>query len=111
MSEQMIENMVVCEIRGKMSYAGPGMWGYDAEARVEDHKGENRVYVHVNDYEIRHYTVSKTSIYDYMTGKAEEPHAVFDEEYMKLSDAKESKYYKVFDTLTKVITRMEKGLK
>ena len=100
----------VYEIRAKSSYAGPGMRGYDAEARVEDQYG-NAVYVHVNDYEIRHYTVSKTSIYDYMTGKAEEPHAVFDEEYMKLSDAKESKYYKVFDTLTKVITRMEKGLK
>lgn len=100
----------VYEIRGKSSYAGPGMRGYDAEARVEDQYG-NAVYVHVNDYESRHYTVSKTSIYDYMTGKSEEdPNAVYDEEYEKLSDAKGSKFYKVFDTLNKVITRMERGL-
>ena len=100
----------VYEIRSKSSYAGPGMRGYDAEARVEDQYG-NEVFVHVNEYDGRHYTVSKTSIYDFMTGNAEDPNAIFDEEYSKLSDAKDSAYYKVFDTLNKVITRMEKGLK
>lgn len=100
----------VYEIRSKSSYAGPGMRGYDAEARVEDQYG-NAVYVHVNEYDGRHYTVFKTSIYDFMTGKAEDPNAVFEEEYSKLSDAKDSAYYKVFDTLNKVITRLEKGLK
>lgn len=99
----------VYEIRGKSSFAGPGMRGYDAEARVEDQYG-NTVYVHVNDYDMRHYTVSKTSIYDFMTGNAEDPEAVFDEEYERLADAKKSAYGKVFETLTKVIARMEKGL-
>ena len=100
----------VYEIRSKSSYAGPGMRGYDAEARVEDQYG-NKVFVHVNEYDGRHYTVSKKSIYDFMTGKAEDLKTVFDEEYSKLSDAKGSAYYKVFDTLNKVITRLEKGLK
>lgn len=32
------------------------------------------------------------------------------EEYHKLSEAKESAYYKVFETLNKVIARLQKGL-
>ena len=100
----------IYEIQSKSSYAGPGMRGYDAEARVEDQYG-NAVYVHVNDYESRHYTVSKTSVYDFMTGKTDEdPNAVFDEEYDKLSDANESKFFRVFNTLDKVIDLMEEGL-
>ena len=100
----------VYEIRSKSSFAGPGMRGYDAEARVEDLYG-NDVYVHVNDYESRHYTVSKTSVYDFMTGKTDEdPNVVFDEEYDKLSDAKESKFFRVFNTLDNVIDLMEEGL-
>ena len=104
------KNMVVCEIRGKVSYAGPGMKGYDAEARVEDEEW-NKVYVHVNDYDGRHYTVSKTSVFDYMTGKESNfPEPVFDEEYRSLAEAKKSMYGKVFETLTKVVSRMENGL-
>ena len=100
----------VYEIRGKKSLAEPGMYGYDAEARVEDQFGDG-VFVHVNAYDMfRHYTVAKESIFDGMTGDGDMVETEFIEEYEKMTDAKNSMYAKVFDTLNKVITRMEKGL-
>lgn len=58
----------VVEIRGKKSFAGPGVYGYDAEARVALEDG-SELYVGVNEYDdFRHYTVSGKSVYDEMTG-------------------------------------------
>ena len=99
------------EIKAAKSFAGPGEWAIDAEATVFDTETGKELYVHVNDYDMfRHYTVSETSIYEFMTGDGDDPGAVFTEEYGKFSDAKGSEYYKVFDTLNKVITRLAKGL-
>ena len=101
----------VWQIRGKKSFAGPGMWGYDAEAKVVDENDEE-IFVHVNAYDMFHtYTVSKTSVYDFMTSDAEPPEEVKNlEEYGNLKEAKASKYYKVFEALNKVITRMQKPI-
>lgn len=99
------------QIRGKKSFAGPGMYGYDAEAKVVN-EADEEIFVHVNMYEMfRHYTVSKTSTYDFMTSDADAPDGIeYMEEYTKLADAKSSVYYKVFETLNKVITRMQKPI-
>lgn len=130
----------ITEIKAKRSFAGPGMYGYDAEATVVDETGKE-VYVHVNAYDsFRHYTVQKESIWDFMAGNVEvdtndmekmpffgDPD--FDEklkeldgdepdgndtkrieEYGRLSDAKGSEYYKVFEALNKSIALMEKGV-
>lgn len=101
----------IMEIKAKRSFACPGLYGYDAEATVYDSDTGKDVYVHVNSYDsMRNYTVSETSIYDFMTGDGEHPEAEFSEEYERLSDAKKSEYGKVFDVLAKVVTRMESGI-
>lgn len=131
---------VVSEIRGKRTMAEPGVWAYDAEAVVSGNGEDTvYVHVNEYDM-FKHYTVSKSSFFDSIesgTKMSDEECAAFDEEiakiftdgienvdldggedaavdfieeYSKLADAKQSKYYKVFDTLNKVITRMAKGL-
>ena len=100
----------VWEVRGKKSFAGPGTWGYDAEAKVVNEQDEE-VFVHVNAYDMfRHYTVSKVSVYDFMTtDDVEAPEKVeYLEEYETVADAKGSLYWKVFELLNKVVTRMQK---
>lgn len=126
--------MDVLEIRGRKSFAGPGVYGYDAEAKVID--GGMEVYVGINYYDdMRHYTVSKESVYDGMTGELAgddgeemfagdpnflekldryvEKHPVkWPErvaEYTSAKDAMGSKYGKVYDTLWKMISRMMEG--
>jgi len=115
-AKEILANMVwvrpdeVVSVRGTRTFAGPGMYACDAEATVRTSDG-TEVYVHANAYDMfKHYTVSKTSIYDFLTGNGDDPNAVFDEEYNRLADAKVSKYYKVIDMLAKVITRLERGI-
>lgn len=132
----------VYKIRAARTFAGPGSWAGDAEAMVvlDD---ESKVFVHVNDYDgMQHYTVSKESIFDEMTGTggsdgngdtdepeeewhdylkeieegkydatdcADEP-SRFIEEYSKLSAAKESEYYKVFQFLKKSVDMVLGGI-
>lgn len=61
--------ITVCEVRGKRTMAAPGVYGYDAEARVICPDG-TELYVSVNKYdEFKHYTVGKSSAYDVMAGK------------------------------------------
>lgn len=100
----------VVEIKGKAVLSGPGMYGYAAEAVVygEDNQA---VYVQVNAFEsFRSYTVADKSNWAYMVESTGEPVEDFKEEYETLVDAKESEYYKVFETLSEVVTRMENGI-
>lgn len=95
----------VIEVNAEKSFAGPGEWAYDAEACVKAPEGDT-VYVHVNMYDMfRHYVVSKVSMMEDIVDDSE-----FIEQYERMSDAKESKYYKVFDALNKVITMMTKDI-
>ncbi|MDO5520826.1 MAG: hypothetical protein Q4G58_10085 [bacterium] len=94
--------MKIIETRSKKTPAGPGLWGYDAEAVVED-QGQV-LYIHANYYMGDHYTVSSESMFDYMTGETEEePYAEFIEEYEDLEDAESSEYYEVFEMLEEMI--------
>lgn len=127
----------VYRIRAARTFAGPGSWAGDAEAMVvlDD---DSEVFVHVNDYAgMQHYTVSKESIFDELTGSddseptgeendewikdmvagkdfevpetPDEP-SKFIEEYSKLSEAKESEYYKVFQFLKKSVNMVLSGI-
>ena len=58
-------------INAARSFAGPGVYGYDAEAKVVDVTG-GMVYVHVNVYDdFKHYTVSNESTFGAMTENGE----------------------------------------
>lgn len=125
----------VYNIRATRTLAGPGVYGYDAEAtvRLED---QTEVYVHVNEYDdMTHYTVGKESIYDDMTGSAELTEADVDEilewkdklmagevdaeatetkfieEYSSMKDACTSAYKDVFMVLVGVLALIEDGIK
>lgn len=98
----------VVNLRGKVSTACNGMLGYNAEAEVIN-EDRHTVYVHANwaDDGIM-FTVSDTSIYDYMTGSVQEdPKAEFSEEYEGIEEAKGSKYYGVMTVLESMINALE----
>lgn len=127
----------VIEIRGKKSFAGPGAYGYDAEAKVVDNGQE--LYVSINVYDdFRHYTVSKESVFEAMSGTIEETEdeplfagdpdflekadkyleehkdikgPEYIEYYESAGDAKASKYWKAFETLQKVVLRLMDGVR
>ena len=101
----------IISMRGTRTFAGPGMYAIDAEAETRTDSGET-LYVHINDYDsFRHYTVSKTSICDFMTGEsAEDPDAKFTEEYTSLKETKDSEYTKVFKTLSAMASQIGKDL-
>lgn len=125
----------VYNIKATRTLAGPGVYGYDAEAtvRLED---QTEVFVHVNEYDdMTHYTVGKESIYDEMTGNAELTEADVDEimawkdklmageveaevhetkfieEYSSLKEASASEYKDVFMVLTGTLSLLKTGIK
>ena len=96
----------ITEVNAKRSFAGPGVYAFDAEATIWDSDTGDEVYVHVNLYDMfRHYTVGNASLMGDDIVETE-----YSEEYERMSDAKGSEYYKVFDMLNKVLTRMEKSM-
>lgn len=122
--------MDVVSIVGKKSFAAPGVYGYDAEAEVV--VDDVTVYVVANNYDgYTHYTVSEKSIFAEEADDGEELEIPFigdpdyekkaakflgestEEEYIEyytnMTDAKGSKYKKVFETLKKVIDRIIEG--
>ena len=100
---------MIISMRGTRTFAGPGVYAIDAEAEVRVDNGET-VYVHINDYDgFRHYTVSKTSIYDFMTGESDtDPEAVFTEEYTSLKETKTSEYARAFKALSAMVSQIGK---
>ena len=140
-----VNPVYVMEVRGKRTFAGPGMWAFDAEARVVD-RDETELYVSVNVYDaFKHYKVSRTSTFDAECGGCPddaEPDEEFEkwvaaqivgnkndpaldgkegadltvaeqadtdtiESYDRQTEAKASRFWKVFAVLDKVIDRME----
>lgn len=98
--------MNIIRTRCKKTFAGPGMWAYDAEAKVED-RGEI-LYIHQNFYGNDHFTVAEESIFDYMTGETEEEViADFIEEYENLDEAQESRYIEIFKMLDQMIRELD----
>ena len=100
---------MIISMRGTRTFAGPGVYAIDAEAEVRVDSGET-VYIHINDYDsFRHYTVSKTSIYDFMTGASDtDPEAVFTEEYTSLKETRNSEYAAVFKALSAMVSQIGK---
>lgn len=88
-------------IKAEKVYAGPGSFARIAEATVYTGSGET-VYVTVQEYDGTEYTVSKQSVLDFLSGKAEDP-AEIDEEYTTLKEAKASVYGPVFEKLRKAV--------
>lgn len=65
------------------------------------------LFVTVLKDDITHYSVSKTSVYDYMADISNKPAKLL-EEYSTLAAAKTSKYAKYFQILKKVLKDLEK---
>ena len=101
----------VVELKATRTFAGPGMYAYDADARVRD-ENDKELYVHVNAYDMFHvYTVSETSTYAFATNETDvDPEAEYLEYYENKTDAKQSAYWRVFDKLNGMITLIMKGI-
>ena len=97
--------MNIYEIKAKKSFAGPGMWAWMAEARVEDENANER-YVTVHFYDGEIYTVSEKSVYDHFDDDDGDMFNEFIEEYDNYRDARKSAYAKEFETLRKLIGKM-----
>lgn len=97
--------MSICEIKAKKSFAGPGIWAWLAETRVEDENANER-YVTVHYYDGEVYTVSEQSVYDHFDDDDGDPVNEFIEEYDNYRDARKSAYAKEFETLRKLIDKM-----
>lgn len=75
---------------------------YNAEIKIDDN-GEF-LFIHVYIHSDSHYTVAKSSIFDFMTQKSDTNEEVeFIEEYQSLEEAKNSKYYTYFEIADKMI--------
>ena len=93
----------IYEITAKKTMAAPGMWGYDAEAKVTGPDVAEEIFVHVNMYEgFKNYVVSDKSLF------GDDLCDEYIEQYEKLSEAKASAYYPVFKALNSVLSAMEK---
>ena len=99
--------MEIIEIRTKKSWAGPGLEAYDAEITLWENG--DYLYLHYNAFDGEHYTVSKKSIFDYVTGNGEENEEIefeFDEEYEDLVSAMASNYIDGFVLLHNTVSEM-----
>ena len=96
--------MSITEMKAKNVMAGPGMFAYIAEAKVEDDGRE--VYVTVQYYDGEEYSVAEQSVYGFLAGDGAEPVAELLEEYDSKDAAAESEYAEVFRVLCGMIDRL-----
>ena len=101
---------IICE-RAKVTTACMGNEAYDAELEIEELSGGQLVtlYIHANLYDGMHYSVSRQSMFDYMTGLSDvDPGEIdFIEEYEDLDEIQNSKYkvyFEIADRLIKDLT-------
>ena len=95
--------MTIKGIEARRIPAGPMDCGYVAEAEVVTEQMD-RVYVTIQLYDGEQCTVSKESVYAFLTDDSLEPASEFVEEYEKVSTAKsKSAYGEVFKKLDKVL--------
>ena len=89
-----------------------GNEAYDAEIEIEELiDGEYvTLYIHANIYGETHYSVSKQSMYDYMTGLSDiDPGDVdFIEEYDDFDETKSSQYKKYFEIADRLLNDLLK---
>lgn len=98
--------MRILSVRGKITTACAASEGYDVELVLLTDNAE-RIFLHLNAYDGEHYSVSKTGIFDYMTGQTDkEPRAQFIEEYNGWSAARKSPYKAYFAFMRKVLDKL-----
>lgn len=102
----------IIEEKAKLTMAGPGINGYDAEVTVVEWDGDEflgKYYVHANSFEGEAYTVAEKSMYDWLTNKTEEDPGEIDflEQYANLEDAKDSKFYEIFKIANRMINELD----
>lgn len=96
--------MKIYGIRCKEVMSCAGAWAVVAEAEVEsDNANRDTVYVTVQEYDGVNFTVGNESLYAFLAGDGKAPESEFAECYETVKDAKESKYWKVFEKLRKVM--------
>ena len=84
--------------------ACPGSFALIAEAVLLEN-GE-KIYVTYQSYDTEEYTVSKDSVYNYMTGEGESTSDPVDEEYTSLAEAKKTRYGKTFAMLNRLVKKL-----
>lgn len=99
--------MRIISERAKVTTVCMGTEAYDAEIEIEElSDGKfSTLYIHANSYDDTHYSVSKQSMYDYMTGLSDvEPSDVdFIEEYDNFNETKTSQYKKYFAIVDRLL--------
>lgn len=102
--------MNITGIVAEREFAGPGVFGYEAEAKVYDPETDTTVYVHAGYYDgFRNYSVSK---YPAVGDDLDEEHIGDNlEEYECLDDTKQSKYHFAFKAISPLLTAMRKTYK
>ena len=96
--------MVISEIKAKRVYAEPEKYCYVAEAVVEEN-GED-IYVAMQKYDGYDMTVSKQSMYKFISGDGGDVAEEFVEDYRSEEEASGSKYADVFELLKDVMVRL-----
>ena len=91
-------------IKATQVMACPGSWALVAEAELLENG--KTIYVTYQSYDTEEYTVSKSSVYDYLTGEDESVPDPVDEEYTSLSAAKKTKYGKTFAMLNRLVKKL-----
>ena len=95
---------ILNSVKAKKVMACPGSFALVAEAMLLE-KGEE-TYVTYQLYDTEEFTVSKESLYDYLAEDGDEPAEGILEEYTKLSEAKKTKYGKVFEMLKRTAGKL-----
>lgn len=96
---------ILNSLKAKKVMACPGSFALVAEAVLREN-GED-VYLTYQLYDTEEFTVSKDSVYNYLTGEGEASGDPVDEEYLSLAQAKrESKYGKVFEMLKRTAGKL-----
>lgn len=89
-------------------------WGWNVEVAIRYKINEKikDLYVHISKNMTCRYTISESSIFDYVTGKVDELHNVdFIEEYDSFEETKNSKFYNYFKLAKEVADELVKAEK
>ncbi len=103
--------MKILQERARTTVICDGVEARDAEVMIQGVSGRRMVtlYVHVNDFQERHYTLAEKSMFDFLTGQSEEAAEVeFLEEYESLTAAQMSEYYPFFEIADQRIDELKK---
>lgn len=96
--------MDITELKAKKVMAGPGVFVYIAEAKVED--SASAVYVTVQYYDGELYSVADKSVYAFLDGDGTDQANELHEEYDSAQGASESRYAEIFWELRRILEKL-----